>query len=477
MKLTRYLGDKPFWQTTARLALPIAIQNMLTSSFQLVDTMMVSQLGDEALSAVGMAGQWGWLALLLGFGICSGMSVFVSQYWGIRDLKGIRRVLGIGLISCLLLTAVFAAAALAAPDFVIRLFNRNEAVVALGRDYLTIACFSYPAVALTNILSAVLRNTERVKLPMYVSFLTTIVNAAANYGLIFGKFGLPEMGIRGAALATCISAWMGPILLLLFSIREKNLLTGPVKELFAFGKENLKAFFRRALPVVANEGMWALGILILNMIYSNMGYEYYAGMTIFKTFADLAFAFYVGLGNACVIMVGKAVGQGQIRSAVRDASRFTVLTSLAGVVVGGTIILFHRQLISLFAAGDNLSELTLQTAAAVTIFCSLEVVLRNIPYVQVVGVFRSGGDTFRGMLYDLGSLWVVGIPCALLAAYVFHLPFLAVVMAAYLGEDIPKSILCLRHFHSRKWLKPVTREGQEGVREYLETEGKKRQKP
>ncbi len=470
MKLTHYLGDKPFWQSTIRLALPIAIQNMLTSSFQLVDTMMVSRLGDEALSAVGMAGQWGWLALLLGFGLCSGMSVFVSQYWGIRDLKGIRRVLGIGLVSCVLLAAVFLAVALAVPEFVIGLFNKNEAVVRLGREYLVIACFSYPAVALTNVMSTVLRNTERVKLPMYVSFLTTIVNALANYGLIFGKFGLPEMGVRGAALATCISSWMGPVLLLSFSLAEKNLLSGPVRELFAFGRKNLALFFRRALPVVANEGMWALGILILNMVYSNMGHEYYAGMTIFKTFADLAFAFYVGLGNACVIMVGKAVGQGFIREGVRDATRFTVLTSLAGLVVGGTLISFHKSLISIFAMGDTLSSVTLQTAAAVTVFCSLEVILRNIPYVQVVGVFRSGGDTLKGMIYDLGSLWAIGIPCALLAAHVFHLPFLGVVMAAYLGEDIPKCILCLLHFRSRKWLKPVTREGQKGVAEYLAEE-------
>jgi len=464
--ISKYLGDRPFWKVLVRLALPVAIQNVLTSSFQLVDTLMVSNLGDVTLSAVGMAAQWGWLAAVLAFGLCSGMSVFVAQYWGVHDHKGIRRVLGMGLITCVLLSSVFLAIALITPRGVVSLFNRDPEVIEAGSRYLRIVCFSYPAVALTTILSAVLRNTERVKLPMYVSIVTTIANAFADYGLIFGKFGLPRLGVEGAAIATCISAWMGPVLIVLFSAFEKNLLMGPVRELKEFTLRQLGEFFSRAFPVILNEGMWALGILVLNIIYSNEGYEYYAGITIFRTFSDLAFAFYVGLGNACVIMVGKSIGKGKIRRGVEDATRFTFLLPLSGVVIGGLTILFRYPLISIFSTGGNLSPLTLSTALWVTIFCSCEVAFRNIPYVQVVGVFRSGGDTLHGMLYDLGSLWLVSIPAALLAAYVFHWPFTAVVAAAYLGEDIPKCLLCLRHFFSMRWLRPVTPEGRAGLDAY-----------
>jgi len=212
-----------------------------------------------------------------------------------------------------------------------------------------------------------------------------------------------------------------------------------------------------------NEGLWALGIVVLNMIYANQGYEYYAGMTIFKTFADMSFAFYAGLGGACVVMVGKSVGQGKIERCLQDATRFNVLIPLAGLIIGGLTILLRHPLIRLFATGDNLSQVTLQTALAVTIFCSVEVWFRNISYVQIVGVFRSGGDSFCGMLYDLGSIWLVSIPLTLLAANVLHLPFIAIVMVAYLGEDIPKSILCLWHFKTGRWLKPVTPEGREAL--------------
>jgi|GEM_PF-5285351 len=159
MKLTDYLGDKPFWRVTVKLAVPVALQNVLTSSFQLVDTLMVSQLGDVTLSAVGMAAQWGWLCGLLGFGLCSGMSVFISQYWGVKDLKGIRRVMGIGLMLAMFVSLGFLAVALAAPTWVLGLFNQDPAVVETGCRYLRIVCFSYPAVALTYLLSNVLRGT------------------------------------------------------------------------------------------------------------------------------------------------------------------------------------------------------------------------------------------------------------------------------------------------------------------------------
>lgn len=463
---SKYLGDRPFWRVTLKLAIPVALQNVLTSSFQLVDTMMVSRLGDVTLSAVGMAAQWGWLCSLLGFGLASGMSVFISQYWGVKDYKGIRRVLGMGTISCLILTSLFTMIARLWPSWVMGLFNQDPNVIAAGCEYLSIVCFSYPAVALSTVFATVLRNTERVKLPLYVSIVTTIANAFFDYGLIFGAFGLPEMGTAGAALATCITSWLGPVLILIFSLFEKNMLVGPIRELFSFGLRNLGVFFSRALPVMFNEGLWALGILVLNMIYSNMGYEYYAGMTIFKTFADLAFSFYVGIGNSCVIMVGKSVGQGKIRRGVDDAIRFSVLGPLLGMVVGLSTIALRYPLISVFSNGSNLSPLTLDTALAVTIFCSLEVFFRNISYVQVVGVFRSGGDTLVGMLFDLGSLWLVSIPLTLLAAKVWQLPFLWVVIIAYLGEDIPKSIACLLHLRSMRWLKPVTPEGRAGLRAF-----------
>ena len=302
-----------------------------------------------------------------------------------------------------------------------------------------------------------------------IGFLLTFF-LALGLGVLCARHedkGLDRALCKIGTVTSCIPEfWLSLMLILLFSVFEKNILIGPVRELFAFSWKQLGEFCTRALPVMSNEGLWALGMLTLNRIYANMGYEYYAGMTIFKTFSELAFAFFVGLGGACVIMVGKSIGQGKIRCGVADARRFSVLVPLMGLIVGLAMIAARHPLVSLFAAGDNLSATTISTAYAVTIFCSLEYCFRNISYVQVVGVFRSGGDTLTGMLFDLGSLWFVSIPLALLAARVLQLPFIGVVIFAYLGEDIPKSILCLLHFKSMRWIRPVTEEGRAGLRDY-----------
>lgn len=465
--ITKFLGDKPFWRVTLRLGFPIAVQNMLTSSFAIVDTLMVSRLGSVALSSVGMAGQWSWFMSIISFGICSGMSVFASQYWGIGNHKAMRRVLGISLLCIAVLSAVFFFPAFLAPERVISIFNSDAEVIASGSRYMKIACFSYPAVVLTVILSGFLRNIEKVRIPMYVSMVTTVLNAVFNYGLIFGKFGLPEMGVAGAAAATCISSWSGPVLLLAISAFQKNQLVRSPKDLVSFRPRHLLEFARRALPVVFNESLWSLGIVVLNVIYSNMGYEYYAAVTMVKTFSDLSFAFFVGLCNACIIMVGKSVGSGKIKRAVEDADRFSVVVPLIAVFVGALMVIFRSQLVSIFNLGNNISELVISTALLITLFIGCELPVKMISYVQVVGIFRSGGDTFAAMLCDVGSLWLLAIPSAILAAKVFSLPFIAVFIIAYLAEDIPKSIFCIIRHRSLKWLKPVTEEGLRGKEEYF----------
>ena len=471
MKLTEYFGDRAFWRSTVRLALPIAVQNMLASSFALIDTLMVSRLGDLALSSVGMAGQWSWFLNLITFGVASGMSVFGSQYRGVKNHAAMRRVLGLSLLILLCVAALFVVGAAAFPTGIISIFNKTPQVIETGASYLKIACISYPAVCLTVVLSTFLRTIEQPRVPMYVSLVTTALNAFLNYTLIFGHFGAPALGVRGAAAATCISSWTGPVLLLLISLLQHNHMVRHPRDLVSFTRQDASAFVRRAFPVVLNETVWALGTLALQSIYSNMGYEYYAAVSIVKTFMELSFAFIVGLGNACVIMVGKSVGAGRIEQCLRDAKRFSLLVPLGTVGIGALLVLLRRPLISMFTFGDNISELTIQTAMFITMFYALELPLRNIPYIQIVGIYRSGGDTLYGMVCDVGTLWVLAVPVAFLAANVWHLPFTTVFMLAYLTEDLPKAVICLQRFFSEKWLKPVTPEGIAGLERWRQNRG------
>lgn len=474
--MKKLFGDKGFWQVLFKLSMPIIIQNLLVNSFSLVDTLMVSQLGDIELSAMGMAGQWSWMMSMILFGFASGMSIFVSQYWGVRDYDNIHKTIGIAVIVSLLCSLVFFVSGAFFPSSVMSIFNKDAAVMDAGIKYLRIAAWSYPAMTLTTILGTALRSTEVVKLSMWVSLCTTVANVFFNYSLIFGKFGFPEMEIAGAALATTISAWLGPILILVISAFKKTVIIFSPKKLLAVTKKDIKSFFSKALPVAANESLWALGTLVFNIIYSNLSYEDYAAITILRTFEQIAFVFFIGMCNACAIMIGKSIGQGKLDRAIGDAKRFAILEPAVALVLGCIMILSRHQLVNIFNLSGNISNDTLATAAVITIVYAAEMALRNLPYLQIIGLFRAGGDAATAAKYDILCLWLFSLPVTLLNAYVFKLPFPVIFALMYICEDVPKSLFCIRHFLSGKWIKPVTPEGKAAVEEYVKKNGSMRLK-
>ena len=469
----KYFGDMGFWRIALKLAFPVAMQNLLTSSFILVDTIMVGQLGDLSLSAVGMAGQFGWFLNMITFGMCSGAAVFISQYWGAKGTAGIRRTYGIAVVSVCLISALFFVIGLLFPEGVVRIFNREPDVVEAGAAYLRIACWSYLATGVNMVFCIVLRSTENVKLPMYVSLVTTVLNAFMDYGLIFGAFGMPEMGIRGAALATVISAWAGPVLILAVSAIQRNMLISPIKELFGFNKRSIAEYYEKATPVIINETLWGLGTLLFSVIFANLGYQYYAAVTIFRTFENIAFVFFIGLCNASSIMVGKNVGAGHIKRAVEDSRRFVLFVSLCSVLTGVLIIIFRFQLASVFNLSGSITPETLKLTASLLLVYGIELPVRNLPYILIVGTFRPGGDTKIGMKLDLLSLWLCSVPLTTLAAFVFKLPFIAVFAIMYAAEDYLKAILCVKYYFTYNWLRPVTDQGIKGLEEFYESRRKK----
>lgn len=466
--IKKYFGDKRFFKTMISLAFPIAMQNLLSASYTLVDTLMVGSLGDVTLSAVGMAAQWGWILNMLVFGICSGASVFFSQYWGTKNEKEIHKTFGISTILLVFISLIFLISSFLFPQGILRIFNRTPIIVETGGKYIKVLCWSYPALAVNILICTMLRSTEKVRLPMVATLITTIVNTVLDYALIYGKFGLPRMGVEGAAAATVIAAWSAPVLIFIISVIQKNILIAPIKDFVSFTKYDIVKFFKTAAPTTLSEGAWGLGTLIFNIMYSNMGYEQYAAVTIQRTFENVFYVFFVGLCNACCVMVGKKVGAGRIKEAVTDSNRFSVLLPLLSVFMSAAIIIFRKELIWLFDMGGKLSETTYNTAMGIMLIYALETPIRIIPYINIVGIFRSGGDTSVGAKADLVCLWGISLPVTVFAAYVLKLPFLAVYCIMYIFEDWPKTIMCIYYHRTLKWLKPVTEEGKEALREFIQ---------
>lgn len=449
MQFRKFLGDGSFWKNTLRLAVPISVQNLLISSFALVDTIMVGTLGDTALAAVGMAGQWSWLLNLVLFGFNSGAAVFISQFWGVKDEKNIRKSFGLAVLSAVVTSLLFALIGLCAPQMVLGFFTKDTDVARLGVDYLRIASFSYLAICLNNLIGTLLRSTEDVKLPLYASLVSVAANAALNALFIYAL----DMHVQGAALATAISAWISPVVLFVMSMKKKNILRAAFRQFVGWKKEFVLHYFRISIPVLLNETLWALGTVIYKAIYSNASKDFYAAYTIFVSVEGLMFAFFVGLCHACAVMTGKRVGAGEYEEAYRDGCRYTVLIPLISAVIGFAMIFLRPVLLLPFG---NVDQATRDVASTLLLIYSLEIALRNIPYITIVGTFRSGGDTKCGLLYDLGCLWGITLPVTWIGVNVLDIPLTVVFLIMLLAEDVIKSTLCIRRLLSKKWIRPVT---------------------
>ena len=440
-----------FFHDMLPLAIPIALQNLLMCSFRLVDTLMIGQLGDTSIAAVGLAGQLSFLIELIVFGFASGASVFIAQYHGAGNRDGILRSFGATALFSVPVGLIASAAGFFFPDAVLRLFTNDPALVAEGARYMRFACFSYLGLTLYQPMAVTLRSTEQVRIPMITSIVAAACNAVLNYVFIFGLFGLPAMGVAGAGLATAVSGLINPLLILCISIRRRNILIAPLGKLLALGGF-LPTYFARVLPVLANEGLWSLSVLGINMVYGRMGADNYAAFTVFRTVENLVFVFFVGICNACNILVGKRIGAGEFDEAKRYAGRFMALIPLMSLVLGLGLILARGAVLSLF----DISDTARATAMGLMLLYSIALSLIHVPYLGVVGIFRAGGDTRFGLYMDVAVQYLLLLPAAFVCGLVWKLPFLWTSGIGVFLEGAVKCVVVITHFLRMKWIRPVT---------------------
>jgi putative MATE family efflux protein len=444
---------KGFWVNAAVLALPIAFQNLLTSCASLIDTAMIVPLGNSATAAVGVAGRFTFMLNVVAFGICSGAATLISQFWGINDRKGIRRTFGLALVAAAIIAVLFSLLLGLAPKFCVSLFGPEADVAVLAEGYLRILAIAVPFIMFSQVSCAALRATENVIVPLISSFASVIVNTSLNYCLISGHFGFPALGVHGAAVATVVGCSVQAIIVLVFLLFSKNVVKGSARELFGFSRSFVSKFIVTAAPVLLNESMWALGTNIYVMVLSRQGTENYSAYSIYETVQQLFFVFFVGICHASAIMVGKACGRGDREEAYETAKRFLIMTPLSGIVLGALLILARNPLLSLF---EFETEGARAITSALLLFYGVWIGIRMIPYTAVCGIFRAGGDTRIGCIYEIGTLYLIGIPMVCIAAFVLHLPFVAIVATMFIAEDIPKGTLCIIYFLRKKWIRKLT---------------------
>lgn len=434
-----------------RIAIPIALQNLVASSVNMLDTIMVGRLGAVELAAVGLGNQIFFLLLLLLFGIGSGSGVFTAQYWGARDQAGIRRTTGLALALGLSASLVFTAASLAAPRAILGLYSRDPAVLDAGASYLRIVAWSYPALSASFIFSMALRGVERVRLPLAATIISLSANAFLNWVLIFGTLGFPALGVRGAAIATIVSRWLEAGIVLAVTYSKKYPPAGSFRELTDWTRPYVSRFAGIVLPVVFNEAAWSLGITFYNGIFARMSTESIAAFNIQSTISQLSMVLFMGTANASAVMLGKRIGEGNREGAYDWAGRFAALGPVLGAAIGILLLPTVRALPLLF----RLEPEVLRQAGAM-VYCLAAVFPVKVFNLHiVVGVCRSGGDTRFAAFFDIFGVWLVGVPLAALGAFAWHLePW--VVFLLLCMDEAAKFGLGLWRLQSRKWLRNVT---------------------
>lgn len=444
------LFDRSFWAVALPLVIPIALQNLLMTSFRLVDTLMVGRLGDVSIAAVGLAGWASFLVELLAFGMSSGAAVFVAQYHGANNKDGILRTYGMMLSFMIPLGLLFTVGVGLYPEFVMRLFTDDLALISEGVKYLKFACVSYLSLTINLAVTTILRCTEQVKIPMITSGISAGLNAILNYIFIFGEFGLPAMGVAGAGLATAISSLINPIMMLIISAAKKNIVIAPLSKIFAL-KGFYKPFWSRAMPVLLNEFFWSVSVLGINMVLGRMGTDNYAALTVERTIEGLVFVFFVGICNACNILVGKSIGAGNIEQGKMYARRFMTFAPMMGLVLGLVIVSLRYPLVGLF----DLSESAKHTARVLLVIFAVDAAVRYIPYIEVVGIFRAGGETRFGLLTDVISQYVFIVPTVVLCGLVWKLPFITTYILMLVADDVSKLIITIPYYKTMRWIKPI----------------------
>ena len=459
MKKISLFKDTTFIKTALSLAIPIAIQNLLTSSATLIDTAMVTGLGKYAISALGVAARFSFLLNVICFGFASGAAALLSQYWGAKEEKNIKKTFGFNLTISLAFAIIYGLALFIFPKGLVNIFTDEIEVISLGADYLKLFALAVPFLVFSQVMCISFRAIERVKVPFISSAIAVAVNLFFNYCLIHGNLGFPALGLKGAAIGSILGYICQATFLFIALIVSKTPFKGRFKEIFAFKKDFVLKYIKIAIPVIINEILWAVGTNTYVTVIARQGAINHAGYTLYENIQQVCFVFFVGVCSACSVMVGKSVGNGEFDRAYKEAKWFAIATPVLGAILGFIMIFLRNPILSLFPIqAETVEEIDAirKVASSCLLFYSFWVGMRNIPYTLVCGVFRAGGDTKSGLIIDAVNLYGLGIPAVLITGLLLKTEFIIIIMAMFIFEDTLKTILCIKHFRSKKWIKQLT---------------------
>lgn len=442
--------DKKFYRQVAGIAVPIALQGFITTGVNMMDTLMIGIVGETQLSAVSLANQFISIYQILCMGIGMGASVLVARYYGMRDRDSLKKTVAIMVRLCVGMAALFCLVTAFFPEWIMGIYTVEDAIISNGVRYLEYSVITYFLLGLSLTSTIVLRNVQKVKLPLYTSIGAFFINVGANYVFIFGKFGFPEMGVAGAAVGTLIARVFefGMICGYLF-LRDQEIGVR-ISDVFQKVGNLWREYIRISIPVLLSDGILAIGNNSVAMVIGRLGESFVAANAVTAMTQQLSTTVIQGFSQAGAIVTGYTLGEGDKDKAREQGYAFLGIGILFGAIGAGIIMLIAEPMITAY----NLSAQTQEIARELMRAISLIVLFQATNSIMTKGVLRGGGDTKILMVADNIFLWVVSIPLGILAGLVFHLP--AFWIYFFLKVDqVLKAVWCVLRLRSGKWIKKI----------------------
>lgn len=448
-----FTKDRNFYRSFAVLCLTLMLEQAVILSVNLADNIMLGRYSESALSGVAAVNQIQFVLQQIVFGVSNGMIVLGSQYWGQKRTGEIRMLSSIAMRAALgVAIALFIAVSLF-PEQTLRLFTRDAAIVAEGVAYLKIIRFTYLFFAASSILLGTMRVVESVQIALRVSVLSLVLNCSINYVLIYGRFGAPEMGVRGAAIGTLTARIVELFVFAWYVfVRDRRVSMQP-SDFLSADREMARDFFRVASPVILTQTLWGLANALQTVILGHMSDVAIAAQSISSNVFLLLKVASVGASSAAAILIGKAIGEGKYLSVLKEYTRtLQALFVAIGLVLGAALMIIRVPLLRVY----NISDETRALANAYMIIQSVVLVTMSYQMPTNGGIIRGGGDTRFVMILDLISIWGIVLPFSCLAAFVWRLsPIIVIILLN--SDQVFKCVPAFIRVNSYKWIKRLTR--------------------
>ena len=449
-----FVTDKRFYKRMISLTLPLARQNILTYAVGLADNIMVGSIGDLALSGVYMANQWYTLMSHFILGLSNAAGILATQYWGRKDTGSIKTIISITARFLAVLTVLFFIPACFFPGWLLHLYTNDEEVIGEAVKYLRIVSFSYLFYGVAQLLMASMKCVESVKICLYTSMISLVVDVLLNYVLIFGKLGLPAMGVEGAALATLVCRAVEMGVMIYYVSRKDDRLRMKLSDLARYSKVLLKDYLKYGLPIFAGSAMWGVNNTAQSAILGRLGQVGISAISISNNLFNLVSVGMYGVASATAIVIGKTVGSGQYELVKKYAKTLQILFLFVGAATSGIMYLSHFLIPVLY---PNSSAETMKIAYQLVLVLTVMCFGTSYQMSSLTGIVRAGGKTYFVFVNDTLFIWLWLLPMGFLSAFVWHLPVWAVY--AFLKSDqILKCFVAVVEVNRFKWIKNITRD-------------------